>query len=260
MNLLDLDFGTATSSEYDEDGHLGVSVDLPGGSDDGGPGGSPPAEVLSPFGFLSRPLDPVTDAKTRISQGCGLLQLRDGDQLYVMLLKDPRVVEKLPKLLKGGSINFCADGSYALFDGEDPKKKDAAGSYTLSVGYLDGATKKAHELRLDKRTKGAEQLSLLHGEGHGLELKGKTAKRSARLRSQSGANYLEVNDAGCELGGPAKMKTTLEVGDAAKPVAMADGVVQALQAIVGAASTDKAAMQAALTPFLNSIGSKAIRG
>jgi hypothetical protein len=227
MAQIEFDFGMAVASDYDEDGHLQVGIDLPGGADDGGAGGGAPSEVLAPFGFLSRPLDPVKDAAGTISVGCGMLWLRNGDQRHCFLLEDPRIIALLPKLKKGGSIVFCADGNFLLFDGEDPTGKTRPGSLTGSVKYRNSKDEtRAHVLAMDKRTAGKEQLSLLHGEGQGLMCMA-TGKRPAVLRNAKGTAWLETNDDGNVLAGKTKAQGSLTVGEQAAAMPVASGPIVA---------------------------------
>jgi hypothetical protein len=115
--MLEWDFGIATYSEYDADGFLGVQIDVYGEERSG----CAPLEVHAPFGFGSRPLDPAEGGL-----GCHALWAWEGSHGHVWLAGDPRITAKLPKLTKGGSIQYCAAGAYALFDGE-------TGDFTVHV-------------------------------------------------------------------------------------------------------------------------------
>lgn len=247
---LAFDFGMAVSSDFDEDGHPQVGIDLPGGPDDGGTGGGAPAEVLSPFGFLSRPLDPVRDGNGVVSIGCGMLWIRNGDERHCFLLEDPRIIALLPKLKKGGSIFYCADGSFLLFDGEDPSGSKRAGSLTGSVKYVNakGETR-AHVLAMDKRTKGKEQVSFLHGEGQGLMMVA-TGKKSAILRNSKGTAWVETNDEGNVLAGKTKIQGSLTIGDqeGAQPLANGQSTAQAITLIGQFLATVAAAVPAPVAP------------
>jgi hypothetical protein len=198
MNQLSFDFAQVTSSEYDDDAVLGLGIDHYGAEE----GGGPTAEAHSPFGFLGRPLDP-TDG-----EGCTMLWWQEGSRTHAMALNDHRVRVKLPKLRKGGSAQYCAAGSYALFDGEDPSGSKRAGSYVLGVPYGT----KSHVLSFDVRTAGSESLAIMHGEGMGFTATA-GGDRSAMMRNASGDSYVEVNDRGIVLNGEIKTQGALSVGD-----------------------------------------------
>jgi hypothetical protein len=218
MGTLEFDFGVCADSGHDEDGVPEIGLDHYGpiGKASGAKGAH-----IHPFGFDSRPLDPDATSDGTPTSGCAALVINDGDRVNMMPLDDPRVVPKLPKLRKGGSRQYCADGGYALFEGLDPAKKVREGSYIASVKYQagDGATK-AHVFRMDKRTKGKEQISLLHGEGHGLTLAA-TGKKPASLRNTKGNAGFTTDDDGNTISGKTKVIGALTVG----PPAAAQGVV-----------------------------------
>lgn len=221
----EFDFGVAALSEYDEDGHLGIAVDHCG--EDGKPG-APPAAAITPFGFSARPLDPDKDGSGTVTMGCGLLWWRNGDQLNAMPLDDPRVVKLLPKLRKGGTMQFCAAGSYALFDGEDPAGQTRAGSYLVAAKYGS----KSHLLSMNVRKDGKEQVSLKHGEGHGVEFTA-GGKRSAILRNAGGNGYFEANDERNVIAGKTTVQGALTVGGAAATsVAKAEPLITVLEQLI----------------------------
>lgn len=218
MGILELDFGICVDSGHDEDGHPELGLDHYGPV---GEAGGAKGTHVHPFGFDSRPLDPDDASDGAPKMGCGMLVMRDGDSMNYMPIEDPRIVAKLPKNRKGGSRQYCADGGYALFEGLDPAKKVREGSYIATVKYeaSDGATK-AHVFRMDKRTKGKEQLSLLHGEGHGLTLAA-TGKKPASLRNTKGNAGFTTDDDGNTISGKTKVIGALTVG----PPPAAQGVV-----------------------------------
>lgn len=243
MGTLELDFGICADSGHDEDGHpeLGLDHYGPVGQASGAKGAH-----VHPFGFDSRPLDPDEASDGVPKVGCGALVINDGDRMNMMPLDDPRIVAKLPKQRKGGSRQYCADGGYAMFEGLDPAKKVREGSYIASVKYEagDGATK-AHVFRMDKRTKGKEQLSVLHGEGHGLTIAA-TGKKPASLRNVKGDAGFTTDDAGNTISGKTKIIGALTVGPPAAAqslvmypqfVAMMQQLLTIVGGIVGTSGT-----------------------
>lgn len=209
MGILELDFGICADSGHDEDGHpeLGLDHYGPVGEASGAKGAH-----VHPFGFDSRPIDPDATSDGTPTKGCGMLVINDGDRMNLMPLEDPRIVAKLPKNRKGGSRQYCADGNYAMFEGLDPAKVVREGSYVASVKYVagDGATK-AHVFRMDKRLSGKEQISLLHGEGHGLTVAA-TGKKPASLRNAKGDAGFTTDDGGNTISGKTKVIGALTVG------------------------------------------------
>ena len=226
MSAIEFDFGIASDSAYDPDGHLELGIDHYGSTE--GAGGAKAANC-TPFGFISRPLDPEATADGTPTTGCGILWWREGDHLNAMPLEDPRVVSKIPKVRKGGSMMFCAEGSFALFDGEDPAKVDRAGSFTLGVKYPG----KSHVLSMGVRKNGKEEVSLKHGSGAGLAMTAE-GKKSALLRNASGNAYFETNDDGNVINGKTKVQGGMVVGQpaAAQPVALALPLIAVLGELI----------------------------
>lgn len=132
-DYIGLDLAVATLSAYDDDDFPGVQHDA------FGKGGTPPYEQHSPHGFLSRPLDPDLDAKGQPKLGCQVLIGMEGGRGHAWLSHDPRVIPKLPRLLKGESMvygpagNFIrchADGTHTQFTTD--KGGDASGQSVYS--------------------------------------------------------------------------------------------------------------------------------
>lgn len=242
MGTIEFDFGICTDSGFDEDGHPEIGADHygPPGEASGAKGAH-----IHPFGFDSRPLDPDPQPDGAARTGCGMLRFNDGDRISAMPIDDPRVVAKLPKLRKGGSRQYCAAGSFAIFDGEDPAKKDRAGGYTLGVKYGT----KSHVLSMACRKDGKEEVSLKHGEGHGVVATA-GGKRSALLRNAAGDAYFETNDSGNVINGKTKVQGGMAVGDpgAAQPVALAAPLIALLQQLIGLLTTTPASIGAPICP------------
>lgn len=118
---LRFDLATAQFSDYSPTGFIGVQID--GMGEDAG---LPPWELHHPFGFSSRPRDP-----SPTGLGCNTLVADEGDSRgHCWLAADPRAVPLLPKVAKGGSVQYAWTGAlitYALFDGD-------TGNYLLKVG------------------------------------------------------------------------------------------------------------------------------
>lgn len=209
MGILELDFGIIADSGFDEDGIPEYGLDHYGPV---GQASGAKSVAVHPWGFDGTPLDPEATSDGTPTKGCGGLVMDDGDRKNIMALDDPRIIEKLPKVRKGGSRQYCADGNYAMFEGEDPAKAVRAGSYVATVKYdaEDGATK-AHVFRMEKRKKGKEQISLVHGEGHGLTLAA-GGLRAASLLNRKGKAGFTTDDKGNTILGTTKIIGSLSVG------------------------------------------------
>jgi hypothetical protein len=111
-------------SEYDENGFLGFQYDAFGEQ----ASGVPAVEAFSPYGFISRPLDPVVSADGEVTYGADLLTFFEGFEARSLALHDARLVPGLPRLQKGEALlygpafNFCrfhADGRITRFTTTD---------------------------------------------------------------------------------------------------------------------------------------------
>lgn len=259
MGALDLDFGMLGGTEYDEDGHLCASLDVPGID---GTEGVQRVELLTPYGFFCRPLDPAKDSGGKIVEGPALVTLSIGDDHAVMPIGDSRDVAKLPKLRKGGAGLYGGAGEYRSFlviDGLDPAGAQTSGSITMAASYAKGGAKKSLGLSMNVRTPGSEEIALIHGEGSSLTLSA-GGKRSAVLANAKGDAWLETNDAGNVLAGATKVQGSLTAGEqkAARPVALAEPVIAALTALAAAVAAAPGAQgaPAAIQPFTAAIAAK----
>lgn len=248
MGTLEFDFGLCADSGHDEDGVPEIGLDHYGPI--GKASGAKGAHV-HPFGFDSRPLDPDATSDGTPTTGCAALVINDGDRVNMMPLDDPRVVPKLPKLRKGGSRMYCGAGSFAIFDGEDPKKVDRPGGYTIGVKYGT----KSHLLSMAIRKDGKEEVSFKHGEGMGV-VGTAGGKRSMVMRNAKGDAYFETNDGGNVINGAStKVNGGMSVGQpaAATPVALALPLISILGqiiSIVGAFNASAGAGAAVGAPLL----------
>lgn len=120
------DLGVAVLSEYDADGFIGVGLDHYGEK----LAGVDPGELHSAYGHLSRPLDPEVDNQGNVppGRGCNAWYAWEGSQLHVKFGSDPRVIQNLPTLQKGESLDhgaannftrYYADGSVATMTTSD---------------------------------------------------------------------------------------------------------------------------------------------
>lgn len=224
-----LDFAQVLGTEYDDDKHLHATIDLPGEEEAAGH----PLEVLSVLGTVVRPLDPESTADGDPQGASPVLTLTHGDTRAVLPLNDPRVMTSLPLVKEGGFLTFCpaSTGSFAIFEGLDPKKVRRPGSFTLSTKYGE----KAHLFELSVATDGKENVKLVHADGMGLILQAGDT-RSALLKNADGDAYVQVHDEGLDLVGKTRVTGNLTVGQ----MAAADSLVKAKTFEVWASMVEKA--------------------
>lgn len=179
------DIAGATATERDDDGHPLVQMDAyrdVGGS---------PFTIQHPYGFFSRPRDPDDGGF------CSLLVYKDGSTRLGWLGYDPRYLQQIPLLKKGGSCMYIAfplggeiASSFALLDGDDGtfqvRIPTEAGDHEMTIG-VDGANRPT--------------VSLRHANGAVVEI-----VDSIVLKSQNGGVYVEVSDSGIVLKGPITMQ------------------------------------------------------
>lgn len=207
--MFDFDIGIGTSSAYDGNGFLGVQVQRYGGT----ASSCPPIELMQPFGFGSRPLDPDVDSTGQPTLGCNVLYATEGDKLHAWLGPDPRLVAKQPQGAKGSSWMWSATGSLVMLDGEK-------GTFQVYIPYSNGS--KTATITYDLTTPGAESMQLIHGDGMAITMTA-GGKNSVIIKNKAGNAYVEINDDGIVLNGNSKINGGAVLGDpvSALPVAIA---------------------------------------
>jgi hypothetical protein len=260
---LDLDFGVAVFSDYDEDGHLEIQHDAMGAN---GEGGTLPAEAILPYGLMARPLDPDKDAAGTATTGGGLLMMMHGDRRHSMPLGDPRSAGKVPKVRKGGSGLYGGNGTYysfVLIDGVDPDGVAKSGSLTASASYDKSGSKKSHLFTMLVREPGEEAIILAHGEGHGLMVT-TSGSRAALLKNATGDASIGVSDKGVTISGKTKLVGPLTVGDqgAAQPVVLAQLLITYLVALEAriATATGAGPPTMPIAAIASALGTKLLKG
>jgi hypothetical protein len=117
---------SATYTEFDADGFLGIQIDGFGEANCG----LAPFETYHPLGFAARPRDPGEEG------GCTVLVFFDGEEGYTVALSDPRAAKSYPVLEKGSSVQYAhrtgSHKSYDLMDG-------TTGTKTILVEYEGGS-------------------------------------------------------------------------------------------------------------------------
>jgi phage baseplate assembly protein gpV len=208
--VIELNLGKALLTVRDENGFLGVQRDPLALKAQAGE--SPPYELLHTYGFASRPLDPTG------TKGCSLFFGLDGHEGFAWLANDPRVVDKIPPLAKGGSVQYASDGSFAAFDPDTH-------TWSLYVPYAQG---KAHSITAGLDGNNKPLLEVVHGDGMAVTM----LEKSLVLRNAAGDAYIEINDSGIVINGNVKVNGALEANGAkitpAGDVQTATGVSLAL--------------------------------
>ncbi len=253
---LAFDFGVCALADYDEDGHAQVATDSPGVSAETG---TQPAEVLMPYGFHGRPLDPEKDEGGTVGLGAPCLVIVYGNRRFVLPLSDPRdVIEgRLPKLRKGGAMMAGGAGDHRSFisiDGEDPSGEKQPGSLQLFASYSKSGAKRSLAISMNVRDVGEEDISLVHGDGARYTVD----KDGHSLTSPDGKSFFSTTNKGNTLAGKTKVQGSLTVGDqlSAQAVPLSPVLKLCLAAICAGGGAAAATMTAALQPFLALLDSK----
>jgi hypothetical protein len=232
---ISVDVGVATLSEHNADGFLTVQHDAYGDE------GSDSMPLSHTYGFVSRPRDPVVGENGQPNQGegCNLLVLQDGTQQRALLLEDPRYVNPVPLLDKGGSAQYAVTDegqpSYHLIYAED-------GTQQI---YVPVGTDKAHQVTIGKDGAGEPTLELIHADGMAVVMfDGKVVLKG------SGDAYIEVGPSGVTINGALTLNGGLAAGGlSGQPLLMVNTATA--NAIVGA-------MAASFAPLPGSPGTAAI--
>jgi hypothetical protein len=126
--------GRVLGSSYDDDGFLGVQIEVFGSKSVGF------FELSNPHGFQSRPLDPDANG------ACQAYYWYEGSRGYARLANDPRTQSLLPQSQKGETflhgptcafIRFKLDGSISLFTTDDNTTNGRSVYLTLSPTGLE---------------------------------------------------------------------------------------------------------------------------
>jgi hypothetical protein len=230
------EIGIATFSGFDEDGFPLAQYDAHGEKPQ-----VEPVELHHPFGFIARPRDPDLDDEGNPKEGkaCNLFFATEGDTLHAWLGYDPRFIPNIPQLKKGGSAQYCAAGSFRVFDGED-------GTETLYVPVGDSA----HVVTTGIDGSGKPYIGIQHSSGLAITL----LEHSVTIKNEAGDAYIEVNSSGITLNGNTKLNGAVIAGTvtAAVPMVKSPALIALLNALAamidgktGAPSTAVAAVAAA---------------
>jgi hypothetical protein len=208
----DWDLGVVRFSEYNDDGFLGVQIDAYGDDDQSG---AVTYELMSPFGFLSRPVDPDTDSNAVLEKGTSLLVAHDGNERHAWLSSDPRTMNLLPRLQKGASMQFASDGSFCTLD---PVNRQWTCYVVLAQDPTTGLATKAVLMQAGLDANGDPAIMLAGAP----TIPGGSAPRidiidqAINLVSPDGTQFLNITDAGVTISG--KLKTTsIDSGPAGTP-------------------------------------------
>lgn len=223
------DIGVALTSFYDADGFLGIQWDAYGEDKSG----VQAAEVHWPGGTAFRPRDADVgaDGQPIAGRGANIHLMQEGNTPHIKVLSDPRAVQKLPRLKKGGGLTFGDTGKatlpFASFDGD-------TGSYTIYVPYQDGS--KAHAISVNVDNAGQEVVQIIHGSGANITL---LADGTTNITSPNKTSSVTVSNSGLVLNGNTQVQGAVRCGNpsTAQPVALAAPLVLYLQGLVAAATT-----------------------
>lgn len=160
-DVLDFDIGQAILTTYDENGFLGVGIDVPGGE----AAGTGTFDARFPYGTFACPRDPTTANDATVRTGATTLFGYSGQQRHAWLLDDPRVTPKLPLASKGTWGAFGDTGrediTVMVLDG-------TTGSFALRVPHSGSGVSR---VLVDVETPGSEEILLANGGGCELAVK-----------------------------------------------------------------------------------------
>ncbi|HEX2879301.1 MAG TPA: hypothetical protein VHO25_07170 [Polyangiaceae bacterium] len=178
-------------TDVDEDGFLLVQPEGYGGQKSK----VEAFELHHTFGFASRCNDPDVDGDGRAKPGraCTVFYANDGNVTHGFLSHDPRYVEKIPPLKKGGAVMYGGNGGFASFDGSET-------TWTLYVPFewdADGVATKAHVVTVGLDGNAKPILELAHGNGQAVTM----LDDSLTLAGKGGTTFIEIREDGGTLSG-----------------------------------------------------------
>lgn len=149
------DVGNAILSTYDDNGFLGIGIDVPGGDQSG----TSTFEAFAPYGTFSRPRDPTVATNGGRQFGATTLYGYMGAGRFAWLYDDPRVVPKLPQATKGTWGAYADTGrddlTVLVLDG-------TTGSFALRVPHSGAGVSR---ILVDVEVAGSEEILLANGGG-----------------------------------------------------------------------------------------------
>lgn len=225
--MLRWDIVMSVLTEYDSDSFLGIAYDGYGEQKSG----IHPAEVHWHGGVFCRPRDPEVDGKGNVKIGANVLHAWEGNVGHVFPLSDPRAVQKLPELKKGGAGIYGDTGKeqlpFWMYDGD-------TGTATCYIPYkfINGVPQKAMLLAFNVDDDDTASIALVHGEGMAITMTA-GAKNSMVLKNKAGDAYLEVNDDGHIINGNTVINGGATIGSpaGALPAAIAPKLLAYLTAL-----------------------------
>jgi hypothetical protein len=213
-------FGTATFTEWDAEGFLGLQHDADGD------GGVPSAQVSHSFGFLGRPHDPDDDGL-----GCTVDVRRMGSERFAWLGDDPRSVAWLPRVTKGGSASYGGKLGAALTWREIDGTTGTITDYVPVEWSGSGACTKAHKIEAGVDGAGAPVIQMIHSDGMIVSL----FDDGVTIADATGGGYVEVKGGNVTLNGSTKVVGGLDVGGTGGvPVPLQPALLAGLQAFAAA--------------------------
>ncbi len=252
------DFGAVQFSEWDADGFLGVQID-PAEADDE-KGAASLCELHGPYGFISRPSDPDRDGL-----GCSVLRMQRGSQeRYAWLGSDPRQVDWLPRLTKGGSAQYGGTTGRALTWREIDGETGSVIDYVPEEWDADGNATAAHKIEAGVDGNGAPVVQIIHSEGMAVVM----FDGAVTMADATGSGFITIKDGKIAASGALKATSGLDVGGTGgvevplHPALAA--AVNAFAAAVSAAPTGYAdgglALKAALVTAANALAAAVSAG
>jgi len=223
--IIGFDVGMAVLTEYDADGFLTTQIDAYGEEKSG----VLPYDAHHFYGRISRPHDPETGPDGTPRLGCVVLIGMDGGRGHVWHLGDPRVTGLLPRVKKGGNLNYggkLKNPGFYYMDGD-------TGSQTIYVPYkiVNDVPQKAMTIEINVDNEGQESISIIHGSGAAVSITEAGGDVSVMMKNAKGNAYVEVNDEGGVLNGQWTVQGGFNAGgpESAVPLVRAPELITLLQ-------------------------------
>src|SRR5262249_52820530 len=155
--------------------------------------------------------DPTCDKSGNPLPGksCNVLIGKIGNETHLFLCSDPRFIPNIPQVKKGGSLVYCAPGSFVNLDGED-------GTITE---YIPVPGNKAHILTRGLDGQGRPFIAIEHCDGMAISM----MAGSLVLKSNDGGCYLEIKNGQIVVNGNTVLNGGATIGSpaGARPLVIA---------------------------------------
>lgn len=195
--MIRFELETATFTEVNDDGFIGIQTDPYGDGSDA------TSHEEHFYGFIGRPCDPDDDGR-----GCYVLRGKDGSEHHCWFAHDPRSNAWLPRVTKGGSAQYGGQIGRSLSWLEIDGDTNSLTTYVPVAWGSDGLATAAHKLEIGVDGNDDPIMLLNHSEGMVVEL----LNGGVVIADATGNAYYEVRGGKININGTTKIVGGLEVG------------------------------------------------